>query len=168
MKRLLKFILSGLVIASLAACGGGGDKKEMSEPKYTAESQPEEKQEADPKGIGEVENVKLTDPLVDSLVEEGKAIYEMKCASCHKLTDERVVGPGWAGITNKRTPEWIMNMITNVDVMLAEDPTAQKLLEQCMTRMPNQNVSIEQARAILEFMRKNDMEKVGKKDQAAI
>ena len=118
------------------------------------------------KGIGEIKNVNLTDPLDDQMIKTGKAIYEMKCASCHKLTDQRVVGPGWAGVTNQRKPEWIMNMITNVDVMLAEDPTAQKLLEECLTRMPNQGVSTGDARAILEFMRKNDMEKVGKKDQA--
>lgn len=166
MKRLLNFILSGLIITSLAACGGGGEKKQLSDPKYTAESQPE--QEANPKGIGEVKNVELTDPLVESMVKSGEAIYEMKCSACHKLTAQRVVGPGWAGITNKRTPEWIMNMITNVDVMLAEDPTAQKLLEECLTRMPNQGVSIGDARDILEFMRKNDMEQVGEKDQAAI
>ena len=44
-----------------------------------------------------------------------------------------------------------MNMITNVDVMLEKDPEAQKLLQLCSTRMPNQNVSIGDARDILEF-----------------
>ena len=80
----------------------------------------------------------------------------MKCAACHRLTDKRVVGPGWAGVTSKRKPEWIMNMITNVDMMLEKDPTAQKLLEECLTRMPNQNVSVEDARDLLEFMFDND------------
>jgi cytochrome c len=119
------------------------------------------------KGIGEVKEVPLTDPLNDEMIARGKAIYEMKCSACHKLTDQRVVGPGWAGITNKRRPEWIMNMITNVDMMLAEDPEAQKLLEECLTRMPNQNVSVGDARDLLEYMRQNDMEKTGQKDQAA-
>lgn len=119
------------------------------------------------KGVGEVKNVPLTDPLDESMITSGKAIYEMKCAACHKLTDQRVVGPGWQGITNNRRPEWIMNMITNVDVMLEEDPEAQRLLEECLTRMPNQNVSVGDARDILEYMRHNDMEKVGEKDQAA-
>jgi mono/diheme cytochrome c family protein len=108
------------------------------------------------KGIGEVKNVPLTTPLEQDRVKRGKAIYDMKCGACHKLNDQRVVGPGWAGITQKRKPEWIMNMITNVDVMLAQDPEAQKLLELCLVRMPNQNVSIGDARDILEFMREND------------
>ncbi|THU30729.1 cytochrome c [Niastella caeni] len=102
---------------------------------------------------GEVE---LNTPLNQGWVANGKGIYEMKCQSCHKLTDERVVGPGWKGVTQRREPHWIMNMITNVDMMLEKDPEAQKLLEQCLVRMPNQNIAKEDARQILEFMRSND------------
>ena len=50
-------------------------------------------------------------------------------------------------------------MITNVDMMLEKDPEAQKLLELCMVRMPMQNLSLEDARKVLEFMRSNDGEK---------
>ena len=121
---------------------------------------------ADPKGIGEIKNVTLTDPLEESMLASGLAIYDMKCSACHKLTDMRVVGPGWAGVTNRRRPEWIMNMITNVDIMLDKDPVAQKMLEECLMRMPNQSVSIGDARALLEFMRKNDVDQVGSKDEA--
>lgn len=164
MKNKLTMLALAAGIFYLAACGGGETKETSSaEP---PKSMIEKKQEADPKGIGEVRNVELTDPLEESMIVTGESIYDMKCAACHKLTDQRVVGPGWAGVTNKRRPEWIMNMITNVDVMLAEDPEAQKLLEECLTRMPNQGLSIGDARAILEFMRKNDLEKTGKKDGA--
>ncbi len=119
------------------------------------------------KGVGEITNVRLTDPLDDDMASRGKAIVEMKCASCHKLTDQRVVGPGFAGITNKRRPEWIMNMITNTEAMLDVDPVAQRLLEECLTRMPNQNVSIGDARDILEYLRQNDLDQVNSKDEAA-
>jgi len=44
-------------------------------------------------------------------------------------------------------------------VMLEKDPEAQKMLELCLVRMPNQNISIGDARDILEFMRQNDGEK---------
>ncbi|WKN46421.1 c-type cytochrome [Tunicatimonas pelagia] len=163
MKQLL-IALGGLSFVFLISCGGGGETASQSPAATAQEAEPPK---ADPKGIGEVKEVNLTDPLEESMITTGKAIYEMKCSACHKLTDQRVVGPGWAGVTNKRRPEWIMNMITNVDVMLAEDPQAQKLLEECLTRMPNQGVSIGDARALLEFMRKNDVETVGEKDQAA-
>lgn len=111
------------------------------------------------KGIGAVKSVTLKTPLEAERVGRGLAIYEMKCSACHKLDDKRVVGPGWKDITKKRKPEWIMNMITNVDVMLEKDPEAQKLLELCLMRMPNQNMSIGDARDVLEFMRQNDGEK---------
>ena len=101
-------------------------------------------------------DVKLTTPLNAEWVAQGKSIYDVKCQSCHKLTEDRVVGPGWKGITQRREPAWIMNMVTNVDVMLEQDPEAQKLLEQCLVRMPNQNISKDEARHILEFMRSND------------
>lgn len=111
------------------------------------------------KGIGQVKTVTLNTPLEQERIGRGKAIYEMKCQACHRLDDQRVVGPGWKGVTQRRTPEWTMNMITNVEVMLDKDPEAQKLLELCLTRMPNQNVSIGDARDVLEFMRQNDGEK---------
>jgi len=163
--KKLSIVLSGLFMLILASCGGSSETGSTEQTASAAEEP--EVVEADPKGVGEVKEVNLTDPLEESMITTGKAIYEMKCSACHKLTDQRVVGPGWAGVTNKRHPAWIMNMITNVDVMLAEDPEAQKLLEECLTRMPNQGVSIGDARALLEFMRKNDMETVGEKDQAA-
>jgi cytochrome c551/c552 len=105
-----------------------------------------------------IKEVTLTNPLDQEMVVKGKGIAEMKCTSCHSLEENRLVGPGWKGITTKREPAWIMNMITNVDMMLAEDEEAQKLLEECLVRMPNQNISVEDSRAILEFMRSNDGE----------
>jgi len=101
-------------------------------------------------------DVELTTPLNQQWVTSGKGIYELKCQACHKLTDERLVGPGWKGVTQKREPHWIMNMITNVDMMLEKDPEAQKLLEQCLVRMPNQNITKDESRQIIEFMRSND------------
>ena len=110
----------------------------------------------DGKGIGEIKQVSLNDPLDANMIKSGKAIFEMKCAACHKLTATRIVGPGMLGVTERRKPEWIMNMITNVDVMLAEDAEAQKLLEECLTRMPNQNLSVGDARDVLEYLYEND------------
>jgi hypothetical protein len=43
-----------------------------------------------------------------------------------------------------------------VDEMLALDPKAQAQLEICLVRMPNQNLSDNDARSLLEFMREND------------
>ena len=105
------------------------------------------------------EDIQLTNPLNATMIAAGKATYELKCQSCHRLTGEKLVGPGWLDVTKKREPSWIMNMITNTEMMLDSDPEAQKLLELCMVRMPNQNLTKEQSREVIEFMRKNDGEK---------
>ncbi len=151
MKKLLGFIvLIGLILAcNSAPSNKGGSKAD------------EKKKEVNNKGIGEITHVNLNDPLDPDMIKRGKAIYDMKCAACHKTTAQRVVGPGFQGITEKRTPEWIMNMITNVEVMLAEDPAARELLKQCLVRMPNQNLSIGDARDVLEWIYDNDAQKAG-------
>ena len=153
MKQLLVFLLG---IALVAACAP--DKSSVSEEK-TPEKNPVAAVTDPTQGIGQVKIVTLHTPLEQDRVGRGKAIYEMKCSACHKLDEQRVVGPGWKNVTKNRKPEWIMNMVTNVDVMLDQDPEAQKLLELCLMRMPNQNVSVGDARDILEFMRQNDGEK---------
>jgi cytochrome c len=155
MNKLIALIT--LISLSLLGCAPDKPKPEGETPESASNAVV---QNTDPtKGLGQVKNVTLNTPLETERIGRGKAIYEMKCSACHKLTDQRVVGPGWKDVTKKRQPEWIMNMITNVDVMLDEDPEAQKLLELCLMRMPNQNVSIGDARDILEFMRQNDGEK---------
>ncbi|MCX6290480.1 MAG: cytochrome c [Bacteroidetes bacterium] len=117
--------------------------------------QAESGKEAD-NGIGKFKNVQLTHPLDAALITKGKPIYDGKCFACHKLTAEKLVGPGWKGVTDRRTPEWIMNFITNTNVMLDSDLIAQKMFITCLVRMPSQGVSDEDARNLLEFMRQND------------
>jgi len=144
----------------LVAIGCAPDKPKSAEefPDLT-KSAPEAVITDPTKGIGAIKNVTLKSPLEQDRISRGLAIYEMKCSACHKLDENRFVGPGWKDVTKRRKPEWIMNMVTNVDVMLEKDVEAEKLLELCLTRMPNQNVSIGDARDILEFMRQNDGEK---------
>jgi mono/diheme cytochrome c family protein len=111
------------------------------------------------KGAGKFTHVEVNAKLDDKMIASGKSIYDLKCSACHKLTSEKLVGPGWLGVTDRRKPEWIMNFVTNTDEMIDKDPKAQAMLQVCMVRMPNQHLSDEDARNILEFMRKNDHSK---------
>jgi hypothetical protein len=162
MKNCILILVLG---AALIACGPEKPKQQADEEDSyesihgTDERNAVAENADDGKGIGQVTNVTLNTPLEQERVTRGKAIYEMKCQACHRLDDQRVVGPGWKDVTKRRKPEWIMNMITNVDVMLDQDEEARKLLELCLTRMPNQNVSVGDARDVLEYMRQNDGEK---------
>ena len=46
-----------------------------------------------------------------------------------------------------------MNMVLNPQEMTRQDPTAKELLGEFMTQMPNQNLTEEEARAVLEYFR---------------
>lgn len=108
------------------------------------------------RGEGKFTKVDVGANLDAAMAETGSKVYSVKCGACHKLTDEKLVGPGWKGVTSRHSPEWIMNFITNTDEMLNKDPKAQAQLEICLVRMPNQNLTDDDARAIYEFQRKND------------
>lgn len=150
---LLMSVLSGVLI--LTGCGS----KEEAEAVAKASPTPADLIAQQPKVHGtEIKSVEITKPLKQDWVAVGKLTYEGKCLPCHKLTADRLVGPGWSGVTKRREPVWIMNMITNVDMMLEKDAEAQKLLELCLVRMPNMNVTADEARQLLEYMRHNDGE----------
>lgn len=159
MKQL--FLLSASFLM-LAACGGGGNKTQESQnaqaPSSMVESSTEsENPSYDPnRGEGKFSTVEISDKLDLIKADAGEKITGVKCAACHKLTDEKLVGPGWKGVTERRRPEWIMNFITNPDPMIDKDPAVQAQYEICLVRMPNQGLSDDDARNILEFMRKND------------
>ncbi|WP_439880099.1 c-type cytochrome [Pontibacter sp. MBLB2868] len=110
----------------------------------------------DGKGVGPVTTVAIGEGVEDALAAEGKTLFEGKCSACHQLSDQKVVGPGLAGVTERRKPEWIMNMILNPEEMTKQDPTAKKLLGEHLTQMTNQNVEEKDARALLEYLRQND------------
>lgn len=159
MKKLL--IISGIGIL-IGGCrfgeGAGSDIKSGNDPYNPGKTLAKEVPAAydAKKGQGKFVRVIIAPALNTTMAVGGETVYNAKCVSCHKLTDEKLVGPGWKGVTKKLTAEWIMNFVTSPDNMLDKDPEAKAQLAICLVRMPNQNVSDDDARAIYEFMRKND------------
>ncbi len=133
----------------LPACGGNTDKPEdNSAADGLSEFQLEH-------GIGPVTEVLTLAALDDALADTGATSFNMKCAACHKM-DQRYVGPPLRGITERRSPAYILNMVLNPDEMIKTHPDAHQLLAEYMTMMPNQNLQMEEARAILEYLRRAD------------
>jgi hypothetical protein len=155
MKKLVLLITTAFILFS---CG----KKEKEGEEYNPSPTTEETAATDPssydpqRGEGKFTTVELGDALDVAMASKGEEVSSVKCTSCHKTTDEKLVGPGWKGVTERRKPEWIMNFITNPDPMIDKDPEVQAQLEICLVRMPNQGLVDDEARSILEFMRKND------------
>jgi cytochrome c2 len=154
-KKILLTILSGAIFFAVA-CNSNDKAKESATSADSSTTSSATNEGSNPKGIGPHQNVQLTHPLDEKMIAEGQNVYNLKCGSCHKLTNEKLVGPGWKGVTDRRTPEWIMNFVTNTEEMLEKDTAAQNLLEICLVKMPNQSLAENDARSILEFMRKND------------
>ncbi len=156
--KQMAIILSAAIFIAACGTGAGADTKANTETTETSTTTPDNGNPSyDPKrGEGKFNNVQVGATLDEAMATTGEKVFGVKCSSCHKLTDERLVGPGWKGVTSRRTPEWIMNFVTNTDEMLNKDPAAQAQLEICLVRMPNQNLTDADARGLYEFMRKND------------
>lgn len=107
-------------------------------------------------GIGKYKSEEFNKTIDSNLVKKGDDLYMQKCASCHHLSTEVIVGPGWDGITKRRHSAWLMNLMTNTEEMLEKDPELKRQIAEYKSQMPDFGLTGSEARAILEFMREND------------
>lgn len=147
------FCMFATSVFVVAGCSSGSTEKGAS----GTEKQAAAVEEAPEIGVGPVKTVELSDELDEALVSEGLSIFESKCSACHQI-DERYVGPAMKGLTERRNPVWIMNMVINPVEMTQKDPIAKQLLSEYLTQMVNQNISESDARALLEYFRHIDKE----------
>lgn len=141
----------------LIACGEAGDaqlENNVSKETETIKSVTSETAGNDGLGVGPIKSVSLGE-LDKAMAAEGETIFTKNCAACHKM-DKKFVGPALAGVTERRKPEWIMNMIMNPEQMVKEDPVAKELLAEFLAPMANQNITEDQARKIVEYFRQVD------------
>ena len=103
-------------------------------------------------GIGPVTSPVQLGEIDKAMAKQGHEVFEHKCAACHKM-DERYVGPALGEVTKRRTPAFIMNMALNPQGMVEKHPVTKKLLAEFYTAMPNQQISQDQARQVVEYLR---------------
>ncbi len=163
MKTILKiWMLLFIVSFPLMSCGGDDKKKEPEKVKIKALKKTITKKadkkikvivDLNNKGIGPVTSIKLEPTIDAALATKGAKLYKVKCSACHKPT-KKFIGPAPTGVLERRTPEWIMNMILNPEEMIKKDPIAKQLLiDYNGSPMENQNLTEEEARSILEYFR---------------
>jgi mono/diheme cytochrome c family protein len=147
-RNLIKKSVGFLIVSMAFGCSPENEKSDNQE--VTSEEVPEY-------GVGPITNddLNLTEEIDQQLATQGKEVYDANCTVCHKF-EQRSVGPPLKGITERRNPAWIMNMILNPMEMTKRDPIANELLREYRTQMVYQNISKEDSRAILEYMRKMD------------
>jgi mono/diheme cytochrome c family protein len=164
MKTTLK-LMTILFSILLMSCGGKEEKKKEGfsyEKKTTTEAKVETKAEKisaskrvdlENKGIGPISSLELPAEIDQTMVAHGADVYKKMCTACHRA-NKKFIGPAPTGILERRTPEWIMNMILNPEEMTQKDPLAKELLMEFNgSPMANQNLSEEDARAVLEYFR---------------
>ncbi len=157
MKKLLLLIALGAFIASC-----GGKKEEKKDGFEVSRTKKEEKKEVasegvpvdlDNKGIGPITEMTFPEEIDAEMAARGEAQFNAICVACH-MVDQRMIGPAMKGVYERRSPEWVMNMILNPDGMLKEDPIAKALLKEYNNAiMLNQNLTEEQARELAEYLR---------------
>ena len=143
-----------LLVVTLGACGGerapgGGEAPPPAGgPPPAADLTPFQQEH----GIGPVTEAVTLGAFDHELAEDGKELFETKCSACHKL-GERYVGPALGEVLTRRTPTYVLNMILNPEEMYQKHPVAKQLLAEYLSYMPNQALTQEQARAVVEYLR---------------
>jgi hypothetical protein len=139
--------------ALVCACGGGEPAAEAASTSTAAQpaaGAPLTAVELE-QGIGPIRDLSLG-PIDPELAEEGHEAFTLKCSACHKL-DERYVAPPLGEVLSRRRPEFVMNMMLNASEMVQRHPEIQKLLAEYFTPMTVQVTEQAEARAILEYLR---------------
>ncbi|MEK7380097.1 MAG: c-type cytochrome [Gemmatimonadota bacterium] len=151
----MKFYAHRLALAfavtTLLACGGGevpGDSQPAPAPAAGSDLTPFQLEH----GIGPITEPVTLGPVDPEMAEQGKEVFELKCSACHKTT-ERYIGPELGGVTARRSPAFIMNMILNPQEMIDRHPVTKQLLAEYMSFMANQNLTQQEARQVLEYLR---------------
>jgi len=104
-------------------------------------------------GIGPIEAFEFDQPVDSAMVKSGKAVFDTYCILCHKEVED-FIGPPMKDIYKRRTPAWTMNIILNPTEMILNDPIAKQLfIDYNSAPMGYQNISKEDARAMLEYFR---------------
>ncbi|WP_273565531.1 c-type cytochrome [Maribacter halichondriae] len=105
------------------------------------------------KGVGPITSISLGSEIDQAMAKKGEEVYNQMCMACHRV-GKKFIGPAPNNILERRSPEWVMNMILNPEAMVKEDPLAIDLLAEFNSApMANQGLTEEQARSVLEFFR---------------
>jgi cytochrome c len=144
------FIIFSFLSLLIAGCGGEKKSEEVAEqkapnPNGLTDFEMEH-------GIGPVKEKLTLAPINPVKVKMGEEIFNLKCSPCHKV-DERFIGPSQRYTADRRSPEYIINMILNPDEMTKKHPTGQKMLAEYLSPMTNMNLKIEDAYLVLDYLR---------------
>jgi nitrite reductase (NO-forming) len=116
----------------------------------------------DDKGELEHHNMAATATPDDPAAVKGKLDFESKCLACHSIGQGPKLGPDLAGVTKRRSDEWITKWLESPEKMLQTDPDAQALLKASNNvPMPNQNLNGAEIQQYLKYFHWVDAQPAG-------
>ncbi len=163
MNNFIKFLLLIIFSFTIGSCGSEEKKEKKKKIQITNTKKKTIKKEKSQneetvfdlanKGIGPIKSLNFPTEIDKSIVDKGAAVFKAKCTACHKI-GKKFIGPAPNGIFQRRSPEWVMNMILNPEEMVQKDPVARALLIKFNgSPMANQNLTEEEARSVVEYFR---------------
>lgn len=148
---------------ALFGCGGGNDQTAGSPPLPSTTPTPtpaettavtplptESKYDTGPRA-GEA-------PVNAALAASGEKVFQTKgCPVCHGF-GKKVTCPDLVGVSMRRTAKWMEEQILHPEIMVKEDRIAAELKTQYVLPMTNQGLTPEEARSVIEFLKRKDRE----------
>jgi mono/diheme cytochrome c family protein len=143
--------------AFVAGCGGGSQESTNA----TATSSPSASSTAGgatlPPGLDDGPRASA-EPIDESKAEAGEKLFQTKgCSACHGF-GKRVSCPDLLPVPAQRTSKWMASQILHPDIMTKQDPIARQLFAEFTMQMPNQGLTEDEARAVIEFLKHKNHE----------
>ena len=171
MRRVyLLIILVAIIALGLAGCSGAKNEGGDGEP--TTSAPPATTPPADTPAPAEKskydDGPRAGETAADqALAAKGEKLFQTKgCFVCHGF-GKKITCPDLVGVSMRRTATWMEHQILHPEVMVKEDPISRDLKKQYSVPMTNQNVKPDEAKALIEFLKKKDREAGVKKTAAS-
>ena len=166
MKNTIGYAALAVLLCMTAGCGGNNASNSTPDSGSASASTSAPAPAAPATGDLKLEAVSKYDagprafegPEDDAAAKRGEQLFKDKgCSACHAF-GKKVTCPDLAGVTHRRTAEWIENQILHPEIMVKTDPISHDLFAKFMLQMPNQKLTPEQAKDVIAFFRHKEHE----------
>jgi mono/diheme cytochrome c family protein len=152
----ITLVAGAILLFALALAGCGGKKAEQAESTTppTPEASPAVSAFVVPPDLDQGPRAGES-PVDEALAAQGAELFVSKtCSTCHGF-GQKIQGPDLKGVAMRRSQRWLEAQIMHPDVMTKDDPVSKELMAQYTLQMPNLNLTQEQAKALIEYLKKD-------------
>jgi mono/diheme cytochrome c family protein len=81
-----------------------------------------------------------------------KVFLALGCTHCHTVGKGKWVGPDLAGVTRRRSPEWLKKWLKDPPAMISSDEAARAMAKEYPVAMPNLGLAEEDVNHLVEYL----------------